>query len=374
MLDGRDDDWPDHEGIALGIDNLLEIQAPYTDRSLTGVLRVGSDADHLYLHYAINDDIVVYRGISMLSVHRNDHLQLATIDSSGTFTRYTLAVQQPGEVTVMEVSPGGRALRPVDGISGRWMATEAGYNVELRIPRELVGRRFSTLVADVDDEQARDIRFMMGLTHTRSPAELGTIVYSPTELEQLLQSLPYPLRLAHVSGVVLTTRDFVALEAGGYLESSVPLQDHGKHLGDITLRQTDRPARYLFESMRLHLALLFAMTLLLVGMATLFAAWLFHRKLQASKRVILSRVDAGGQVRAVEGEGVLEGGDAIAELARDASSAMTRVGQYNDYLERMASRLNHELRDARVCRQVVAREPSGPDGGRRRRRLRRAGR
>lgn len=187
VLDGRFDDWPALQPEVLGLSYLLEIQFAYTAETLNYELRTGADDRFLYLHYRIMDDFVVYRAVNHPSVHRNDHIQLAFLDSDARFRRFTIAATQPGYVEAMEIGGNGRALRALPQINGRWLATENGYNVELQIPRQLLSDRFSTLVSDVDNESDRTIRCMIGRSHTADENQLGYLVSSPTMLEKMLK-------------------------------------------------------------------------------------------------------------------------------------------------------------------------------------------
>lgn len=307
-LDGRITDWPVHQRMVFGLDDLIRIRFPYATESLSYRLSVGSDQDYLYLHYEITDDFVVYRALGSLSVHRNDHIQIAYADRSGAFHRLTLSARQPGEIDVSVIGENGRALRERADITGRWMATEKGFNVELKVPREELGRRFSTLVTDVDEEGDRDIRFMMGASSTRTSEDLGRLVYAPTDLERLLASLPYITTLVSerqtliAQGVPVPERSVFA---------TVPILTGDAQVATLTLEQSSDASEYLIGYLRWDVFRLSMTVMLMILVATVISIWL------ARKQVVKLQ----GTVRSAE-----------------------HLRQYNDYLERMASRLNHELR------------------------------
>lgn len=335
-LDGRRDEWPVGEPLALSIDHLLEIRFPYKPSDLTAQLSLASDQDWLYLHVEVLDDFVVYRRINGLSVHRNDHLQIAYLDSLNRFWRMTIAALQPGEIVAMEVSPTGRALRTVDEVSGRWMATERGYNIEFRLPRDAINGRFSALVVDVDDEASREIKFMMGLSHTHSEESLGQILFSPTPLEQLLGKLPYAIRL---------TADGVPdILSGGFNEIHDPVEAAATLKGGsmtMTLRQSPRASEILSGVITERVFLLVVIVLLSMAIATAIAGWLFKRRIESGGQQMLSLLQHRGGGQQTEAAPVR---DVVGGLEAQLSAAMLRLNQHNEYLERMASRLNHELR------------------------------
>jgi len=307
-LDGRVGDWPVHQRMVFGLDDLLEIRFPFSASSLSYRLSVGSSEEYLYLHYEIADDFVVYRELGSISIHRNDHIQVAYQDRDGGFHRLTLSARQPGEIDVSVVGENGRALRERTDITGRWMATEQGYNVELRLPRSELGRRFSTLVADVDEEDERNIRFMMGASQTRASEDLGRLVYAPTDLERLLAGLPYVTTLV-TDGQTLIAQGIPVTERS--VSVSVPIVRNNVQVANLSLAQSLAASDYLLGLLRWDVFRLSMMVMLIIIAATVVAIWMARSQLA---------------------------------VAQDAMKSAEHLKQYNDYLERMASRLNHELR------------------------------
>ncbi len=305
VLDGRLDDWPAHQRLVLGMDHLLEIRAPYQLDTLNYQLSVGNDREFVYLHYAVTDDFVVYRELGALSVHRNDHIRLGFLNASGLLERITISVFQPGELIAHEISARGRALRERPEITGRWMATESGYNLEVRIPRNLLSQQFSTVVADVDDDSDREVRFLVGLAHVRDVSDLGRLVYSPTALEEMLSSLPYAVSLT-LDGRTITRTLFPASETTISATAALGGRD-----GHLTLEQMPDQGLALVSVLRRDLFALLLVVLLLLVMAGGVAAWFIRQAVH---------------------------------LAETESQTAARLKEQNDYLERMASRLNHELR------------------------------
>lgn len=340
VLDGRDTDWPVGDAVEPGIEHLLDIQFPYTERSLRVSQRMGSDDQFVYLYFEVSDDFVVYRQLGQFSVHRNDHIRLALRDADGDFRRYTLSAQQPGEVSVAEVASNGRALRLADQFSGRWMATQAGYNVEIRFPRELLGDGFSAAVADVDDDTDREIRYLMGLSHTRSAEELGTLVFSPTVMEKVLSNLPYELMIAVADKPVFQSDGFSAL--AGEIEAAAAIAQPDSPLAVLRIRQSGSAAQSAFDLLQRQSVWVFTLTLLFVGLASALAIWLVYRRFDQLRDKLAAQVDARGRI--LTRPEPLASADRISQLSRELTITMNRSAQYTDYLERMASRLNHELR------------------------------
>ena len=296
VLDGKTDDWS-QTGEALASDD--------AEQTLAYTLRIKGDSEFLFLHYEVKDDSIVYREINHPSVHRNDHIQIGLIDNEGTFRRFTIAAVQPGHIEAEEINQTGRALRRIEMMSGRWLATGSGYNVEIQIPRTIFYQRFSTVVTDVDDEVTR--RVVSTLGKTGSSRNLGNLINKPTPLERLIEELPHPAGIVSANGLLnLQSSSFHTMSsAGGYQEASAGIFQDGVKLGDLTMRAQIIP---LFgTNQQIGLGVLAAVVLIFVILASSFA-WRWQR------------------VQALRSE-----------------QESDRILKQNEYLERMASRLNHEL-------------------------------
>lgn len=341
ILDGRVSDWPDQEALELGLDHLLEIHFPYSTDSLAYELSVGNDEAFLYLHYNVRDDRVVYRKVGGLSVHRNDHIQLSLLDLQKRFHRYTISVYQPGELSVVEVTASGRALREATEIQGRWMATDDGYHVELRIPRTLLSRQISILVADVDDEKTRELKFMMGLSATESVETLGRIFYSPSDFEKALARMPFGVQVVSANGRTVTTSGYDS--TGSQLRVDALIVSGESQLGTISISQTAVPYKHLIGIINSEFDRWSILALVVLAAFILLVLWVTKVRLGRMKALVAELVDSRGRVQKEASEQDF-GNDAIGELFQELKSTTERIGQHNDYLERMASRLNHELR------------------------------
>lgn len=189
LLDGRDGDWQAIRSQHLAGADVVDISSTYKPDSLSAEYKLGASPDHLYLYLKVIDDHVVYREINNLSVHRNDHLQIALVDPDGEFRRFTIAAFQPSLVKAHYVSTSGRSLRFEESIDAMWLATEQGYNLELKIPLTLVGEKFSFAIADVDDASMRDIQYLMGSSRVDAKADLANLILPSAALQTFVASL-----------------------------------------------------------------------------------------------------------------------------------------------------------------------------------------
>lgn len=194
QIDGRDPDWRPWLGHLreYGSNDIIDVYQHYTQASLHFYLIVGHRKGFLYLFLKVIDNRVVYRKVGSLSVHRNDYVQLAIVDPSGNYNRYTIAPMQPGMThpfLVTSVEDGSRAIRVEPNIDAMWLATEAGYNVEVRIPLSMVSNRIAITVTDVDDPQSRLPIATIGTASTSDPSRIGSLLLPSPALNETLSAL-----------------------------------------------------------------------------------------------------------------------------------------------------------------------------------------
>jgi signal transduction histidine kinase len=221
------------------------------------------------------------------------------------------------------------------------MATDDGYHVELRIPRSLLSRRISTLVADVDDESSRELKFMMGLSNTATAETLGRIFYSPSDFEKVLASMPFGAQVVSASGRTATTSSYDS--TGGQLWVEAKIVSGESQLGTIAISHTVVPYKHLTDIIAGEFDRWSILALLVLAALILLVLWVTQRRLGRMKTLVAERVDSRGRAQSEASE-LDFGNDAVGKLFQELKLTTERIGQYNDYLERMASRLNHELR------------------------------
>lgn len=193
QLDGYDDDWD-----------------PYTDRRLTLGNEHGNDLsvhyragvfrDYLYLLFEVSDDHVVYRRPDSLRLDKNDYLDIGIQDRDGVFRHFRLATISPGWINAYllandatrGVARGAVAQRTEYRIKGEWQEVAGGYNIEIRMPVDMIGGRIAFEVADVDDSATRVVEARVGNGDTEHPDGLGSIVMPSPAMEALLQRLQKP--------------------------------------------------------------------------------------------------------------------------------------------------------------------------------------
>ena len=100
---------------------------------------VGEYNGSLYAYFKVRDDKIVYRSRDALSVHRSDFLLLSMLSPEGSgIDRYVIAPHEPEFLYPYKVRSDFTDPVYEDRISGQWYETENGYEVELRIPMEML--------------------------------------------------------------------------------------------------------------------------------------------------------------------------------------------------------------------------------------------
>ena len=377
-LDGYADDW------GLPAAALLTLPEPLRD-DFTVRYQLGTDGPSLFLFFQIDDDDVVTGA-------GGDRVRLRLGSADEGFIELLFAAQAPGALEP-GTSQDDRARR----IRGNWQATSTGYNLELQIPLRLAGDRLGFLISDTD--QRGDLRRTGTLSSLAG--DPGRLVTPLAEAQTILRGAVRPgqrLRLVDREGFVLananggpptvgeqplpqplrrlvrwivrdpaaaapvpdlmpgrvdmqriasafqrgssdarvgdTGADRVLLEAVRAVGADRALVLLAEEDAERILSLTDRAASRLFVSS-------FLISLAAVGLLLGFAAWLSWRIRRLSQA---ARVALGDEATRIPPLPEQRATDELGELSRNFSRLLEQIGEYNDYLQNLGSRLTHELR------------------------------
>ena len=424
QLDGDLEEWQNfqYQPQFYGDDYVLENRDHYVPKSLSFNHMVVKYENFLYVMFEVIDDYIVYRKANSFNIHRNDNLHVAFLDKQDQFQRYIISNENPGWVNAYLTKPEEGSVYPLrhEGkIQGNWKETPQGYNIEIRIPLEMIGSKLGFAIYDVDSARTRKTNNVVGTSNTQNPDQLGTVLVPSPEIEQILKGLARSNSriwvidaqrrvlakigdIRSASGTIedkenykhapmswlqrleekflhplyyqLLTRppqDFIdeleeATElAGSQIESAIqgevesswyltpdkkavvlsaahPIWVDEKVMGVVVAEETTNGIRTIRNK---ALEKLFTIILAVMLLSTL-ALFLFASRISYRIRKLRTQaehaIDEQGRVHAkFKGSGVQ---DEIGDLSRSFSNILSRLGQYNSYLENMTSRLSHEFR------------------------------
>ena len=194
QLDGKLDEWEEFQYQAhyYGDDYVIETKSEYDSASLSFNHMVVKQGDYLYAMFEVIDDYIVYKNTNTFNVHRNDNIQVGIVNKENEFQRYIISNEQPGWVNAYLTRPESGSVYPVEPenrIQGSWVETPRGYNVELRMPLEMLGNKLGFSIYDIDSSRIRKINNIVGTSKTQTADQLGTILVPSPEIENILKGL-----------------------------------------------------------------------------------------------------------------------------------------------------------------------------------------
>ncbi|WP_049623706.1 ATP-binding protein [Frateuria defendens] len=357
-------------------------------------LLLAEDADGLYLYAQVRGTHRVRADAQDANALRADHLVVA-LERDGQRQRYLIASAAPGPATARLLDPPAEGLPSL--LVAQWQEDGSGYQVELRLPRELALTRLGVGVHDGGmsdpDPLAADSRPLWRYStalakelaqlapdgaQARLLAPQGWLLARSGQLGRLdpggaqpgwFAALVYrALLAARVGDAEPWSQDVPRLDlpevararagqpatawregetrASVVLAAAVPVGPPQAPRGVLLLEQSSRAVPLLANRALFGLLLTsFGVLLVAGGILLAFATRLslrLGRLRDAAERATLNdgRLDglfAQGKFPMTEAE------DELGDLARSFAKLFEAVGGYTDYLRTLASKLSHEL-------------------------------
>lgn len=391
LIDGYFDDWtvPDESAMPL--------------RGADGVIRyaVGMSRPHVYLHVDVRDTSIVFdRGQDAIFPRSySDHVALISVEDSGERTVFRFRAEAPGEIVAARETAG--EVFDETRIAAYWQDAPGGYRLEARIPRSLLASRLGLVITNTGDAASSGIRSatfdgeLPGRFVTVSPVlqsvaagyvqpgwrlivtdrhgwrlgQAGSISGAPGGVENIPPStgwlrLAYNLLLEPGAEAALAEPDASGREQQSYVSEALngrpatrwfrspgtgravvsvahPIYSGNVRTGAIILQQgTDAILSLTNQAMTRLITLTLIATvgvaLVLLGYASWLSARIRHLS-NAAERALDEKHVRTSLPSALAG-------DEIGDLSRSFSSVLQQLGNYNDYLQTLASKLSHELR------------------------------
>ena len=415
-LDGYLDDWSPYSDRMQQFDSSNAIKGSET-ASLKFNYQLGTYGHHLYVVFQVKDDKVIYREPNSLRLDQSDHLIIAMENKEGKLVRYIMTTLAPGWINAHRIDndiSNPQPLGPEVRIKGEWQETEEGYNIEIRIPKIMLGQKLSFAIADVDDTQGRITDTIISTAGIFDTDTLGTIMFPSLEAEKLLSSLQRPLMRTwaidvhnrviartgsltetestaeyedksgperpFLSGLIsliyklilkqpatefhdellnasrLNSHEFRSAINGkpairwrqtpnkevNILTAAYPVYKNNNVIGAVAIEQTSN-AILLIQNRAMEILINLTVLVFIIASIILLAfatrlSFRVRRLRDATEKAITPDGRVVGNIKTIHA------GDEIGDLSRSVADMLSRLAQYNRYLESMASKLSHELR------------------------------
>jgi dedicated sortase system histidine kinase len=391
LIDGYFDEWTTPGDSAISL------------RGADGTIRyvVGSYRQNLFLHLDVCDASVVFdRGQDAIFPRSySDNVALVSVDESSERTIFRFRAEAPGEIIAVRET--GSEVFDETRIAAYWQDTPGGYRLEARVPQSLLGERLGLVVTNTGAATSPGVRSatfdgnLPGRLVTVSPVlqsvaggyvqpglrlivtdrrgwrlgQAGSISGAPEGVADIPPAtgwlrIAYNLLLEPGAEAALAEPDASGREQQGYVREALngrpatrwfrspatgravvsvahPVFSGNVQTGVIILQQgTDAILSLTNQAMTrlitLTLIATIGVALVLLGYASWLSGRIRHLSNAAERALDEKRVRTSLPSALA--------GDEIGDLSRSFSSVLQQLGNYNDYLQTLASKLSHELR------------------------------
>ncbi|TQV76869.1 HAMP domain-containing protein [Aliikangiella marina] len=403
VLDGFFDEWEFLEHFRANLKVLDRSADPDTMGFLMGAVK-----ENLYLSFQITDEHIIYwqpvqtssqessRGGGNATNYRSELIVVSFIDNNNIPQRIFIKPIAPGKIPVEKISQG--ELKVDWRYSAYWVETADGFNVEVKFPNGLMPTYLQVRYFDVDKPQqtihekviasslldlnpvvwpsASLDKYVKTLTvnpgqrvwvldtkgrvmarhgDLRPPIQERTFlsaiadwIFAP-QISPLVDHRSSKLRLSSpVIQDALTLGPSSAIESELKSDFSValaasPIIADGQVLGAVMIEEN--VARVQFVQRKTLSQMLYVMGAIIFGVIGLLG-WYVSKlvgRISKLRKQVTTLVDEQGRMRIPAELDVYEG-DEIDELNKAFVRMGNKLYDYHDYLEKLASRLSHELR------------------------------
>jgi dedicated sortase system histidine kinase len=390
-IDGYFDDWT------------LERESLRLLRGTDGPIRfaIGIYAQAVYLYVEVTDRNVVYASSGSIALDAGPRFgdRVTLISTSPPYLEETLvfAAEAPGPMVAVVRNDYG--VRSEPAILSYWQDVPGGYQIEARIPTRQLGTHLGLVVSNTADEFSPAVRSASFATRTPGP-----FVSMSPDLSKVAANLTQPgmhllvtdalgWRIAATGDVTIPStgakdagaawlriaynalvesgqeaalarpdpggreqQSYIAQALAGHETSSwFRSADSGKAvvavaqpitvdsitIGAVVLQQgTDAILSLRNQGLARLINVTLIATLLVAVTLLGYATWL-SRRIQRLSIAAEHALD-GGELHSELPSA--SSGDEVGDLSRSFSRVLRQLGDYNDYLRSLASKLSHELR------------------------------
>ncbi len=388
-IDGYFDDWS------------LDAKSLRSIRGVDGTIQIalGAFGETIYLYVDVPDRDVIYATSRSMILDEGSQYadRVSLISSNPPYLEETLefTAEAPGRILSYKKNAYGFAPEPA--ISAHWQDTPGGYRLEARIPSALLGTNLGLVINNTDDATRPGTRSSSFSAATPGPAarrssEITAIAAglvqpdmrllvtdasgwriasagklnnrSATRTRLGVARRIYDLLVESGKEAVFAEPDPLGREQQAYVSAALqgremgswfrsdetgkaivavaaPVVEDDKTIGAVILQQgTEAILSLSNEGLARLINVTLIATLVVGGTLLGYATWLSRRirHLSVAAEAALDNEDLQSALPSALAE------DEIGDLSRSFSSVLQQLGDYNDYLRSLASKLSHELR------------------------------
>ncbi len=403
QMDGYTDDWMSYLSWS---DTYMKDSGNALDPLIYKFI-ISRYQQYYYALLQVQDSQSVFRLRENPGALDNDHVILSFKNYNGDLKHYYFSPADSGEFTPFELirvkDQFGVENNEYDyktNIGAYWRQTETGYNLEIRIPVNLISGTLGVTVSDVDDPVERTVSSVVGTAGSQTWFDPGRVLQSSLVIEEMIENyariegrriwilnnngqvlattgsltkdlpgptfnLLYSLLLPPVhqrfsddlSGASRLQGDEISTALKGIpgsrwrtspddraiiLSAAAPVMINNMPNGVVVVEET---TSHIQIQQREAMASLFNKSLfvfIFVTLLLLIFATRLSIRIRQLERDAATAIDQHGRV--VGGFRTSDSTDEIGDLSRNYAAMLARLKEYNKYLEKLAGRLSHELR------------------------------
>ena len=388
-IDGYFDDWS------------LEARALRSIRGSDGPVQVilGTFGETVYLYVDVSDRNVVYATSRSMILEEGSQYadRISLVSSNPPYLEESLVFSAEAPGRILSYKQNAYGFAPEPAVSAYWQDRPGGYRLEARIPAGLLGTHLGVVInntADTAQPGTRSSSFAAAMPGRVSQlsteitavagrlvqpdmrllvtdaggwriAEVGTLRDSATADTRLgVARKVYELLVESGKEAAFAEPDALGREQQAYVSAALQGREMGawfrsdetgkaivavaapvivdnETIGAVILQQgTDAILSLSNEGLARLINVTLIATLLVAGTLLGYATWLSRRIRHLSLAAEAALDDEN--LQAALPSALAD--DEIGDLSRSFSSVLSQLGDYNEYLRSLASKLSHELR------------------------------
>ena len=401
-FDGRLNDWHGNNVSPFYYDKDF-IQLSQNNDSPDFNLYLGQQKNYLYGAVEVFDK---NRNLHKASPQNQDQLVIALTDKENRFQRYAFHLKKSGYMSANTISLDQKQIVKNHRITAFLRMTKQGYNIEFRLPLTSIGEKFSVGLIKTNKYNTRTPLNIIASSALKHQSDLGTLLAPSREIKNILigmkqtksdlqlldlhqrvisesisqvkinKSTPLSVTdklLNPIYNLILKTNtdasssainnENVDLEINEFLDESrktqktiaftlpqqsnihyavTPIKVGNNIMGFVLAKQTSDQTLLQLNSAIKKMTNVFLITLFVAAILL----FLFSTNITFRIRKLRNQADTAidDQGRILNSLTPSTSSDEIGDLSRCLSAIIERQSQYNEYLEKLSSRLSHELR------------------------------